>query len=456
MAAHFAETGEFFAPVCPLMDYYYPQSKAYGPGYFILLGFVFKIFEFGMVQMRTPALLFGFAFLLLGYRMLRESGVSEKLSGIFFILLLIDPIFMQNIHSGRMDSTALFFAGLGALFAIRATNRNNWPEFGRCGLFLGFAILCTPRIAVNIIGPGLASLMILRSSPDFKKVLKVLLIPLIVGLIYTVWIFWGFGGFSNAWAYFFGQPREKLYYESLAQGYISFEKYIPVFQFPALLVLVILIITWLFGRRKVNPLQLICVFNLMAYFFLVRDTGIYSIFSIPWAYMLMASIGASLNLKSATAGRLTLVFSLLICLNAGIFLTKQLVIAMDAPSRDEKLVSQAIGKIIPSGSHVIGDEVYYYAAVKNGLKFQYLDRGASGFQRLSYHKVNFNFEYIIVRDPVSNPAEFKHYSKSIPLRKIGEISLPSSDSALKKSAFFLLNKFGIRIPAGYRGAIYQR
>lgn len=456
MAAHFAETGDFFAPVCPLMDYYYPQSKAYGPGYFILLGFVFKIFGFGMVQMRTPALLFGFAFLLLGYRMLRESGVSEKPSAIFFILLLIDPIFLQNIHSGRMDSTALFFAGMGGLFVIRATNQNALSDYVFCGIFLGLAILCTPRIAVNIIGPGMAAFLFLRASPSPKKVLKFLLIPLLAGLIYTIWIFWGFGGFSNAWLYFFGQPREKLHYDSLAQGYISFEKYIPVFQYPAILLLIILVIYWLFGRRKINPLQLICAFNLMAYFLLVRDTGIYSIFSIPWAYMLMVSIGDSFNLTTVSAGRLTLVFSLLICLNAGIFLTKQLVIAMDAPSRDDELVSQAIGKIIPAGSRVIGDEVYYYAAMNNGLKFQYIDRGAAGHQRLCYHKINFDFEYIIVRNPMSNPAEFNHYSQSIPLRKIGEISPPSSDSDFKKIASFLLNKFGINIPAGYKGTIYQR
>lgn len=457
MASHFAESGDFFAPVCPLMDYYYPQSLAYGPGYFVMLAGFFKLFGFGMVQMRLPGLIFGFVFLLLGYKILKESGVSGKFIWLFFILLLLDPIYLQNIHSARMDSMALLFSGFGTLYILRGVEKHHWWNYLFGGAFLGLALLCTPRIAVNIVGPGFAAaIMFFRNNLNLRAGARLLLIPLMVIALYSVWVFWGFGGFSEALNYFFGQPREKLYYDNLAQGYISFRKYIPVFQYPAIILVVVFIFLWLIRRLKFNYIQMVCLMNLMAYFVLVRDTGIYSIFSMPWIYLLLVSFTDGLIQSGKASKPIILSLLILVFINAGLFFIKQSVIILSAASRNDEEASQAISKLIPKGSRVIGDEVYYYAALKNGLKFQYLDRGAAGHQRLSYHKINFNFEYVIVRNPVINPEEFNFYRKNIPLKKVGEISSHVPSFPYYETYIRYLAKLGISIPAGYRGTIYRR
>ena len=455
MARNFLQTGDFFAPVCPLMDYYYPQSKAYGPGYFVLLAGVFKIFGFGILQVRTPGLLLGFGFILIGYRLLKDSGCNAWLRNIFFLTLLFDPIFLQNIHSGRMDSLALFLSGLGSLFVLRGTRNSGISRFITAGLFLGLAILCTPRVAVNIAGACFVAGLFFLSQADWKNWWKIFLLPVVIGLLYSIWIFWGFGGYLEAWNYFFGQPREKLYYDNLAQGYISFRKYIPPFQFPALSLLLVLIISWLIYRRKMSWLFWICFFNLFAYFVLVRDTGIYSIFSIPWVYLILAELGN--HYLSARASRFWIQTSyyLILLLNLGVFGIKQTVVFLSAPSRDNEKVFQEFSTLIPKGSRVIGDDAFFYTAIRNNCDFQYIDRGAAGFQRLDYHLNEYDYEYIVVRNPVSNPAEFGNYQKAVPLKKVGEIHGPGPSPAI---IFFetQLKKFGFTIPSGYRGVVYKR
>ena len=196
MARNFMETGEFFPPICPMMDYFYPQSKAYGPAYFIVLSLVFKVFGFGIFQMRIPAIISGFMFLLTGYKMLRNTGVGLFFSGFFVILLLFDPIFLQNIHSGRMDSMALLFAGLGSLQVLNGIRNNNYKSYVFAGLFLGIAILFTPRIAVNLLGAGLVAFLVFILKPTWKNWFRMLLIPLLLVTLYYIWILWGFGGFG--------------------------------------------------------------------------------------------------------------------------------------------------------------------------------------------------------------------------------------------------------------------
>lgn len=456
MARHFSESGEFTAPVCPLMDYYYPQSKAYGPAYFLVLAGVIKVFGFGMLQIRLPSLLMGFGFILVAYRMLKENGSPAWLKNSFFLLLLLDPIFLQNIHSGRMDAMAIFCCGLGTLFLLRGFRENSKSNnYLAAGLFLGLAVLSTPRIAVNMAGAGLVAFLFFLTAPSLRSWGRLLSLAFVIFALYSAWIFWGFGGYSEAWNYFFGQPKEKLYYDNLAQGYISFKKYIPAFQFPALGLFLLLFFSWLYQRRPLPWLFWICFINAAAYYALVRDTGIYSIFSIPWIYLLLVLLAERLLQKPATELRLKTALWLLVLFNAGLFGMKQLVVILGSPARNDELAFQQFSALVPQGSRVVGDEAYYYTATRNGCNFQYLDRGASGFQRLKYHQEKFKFEYLIVRTPVSAPAEFNLYNKKLSLKKIGEISTPPESPLLKRFGT-LLKYFGANVPGGYKGIIYRR
>lgn len=455
MTLHFMDSGEFNPPICPMMDYYYPQAKAYGPGYFVVLAGFFRTFGFDMVQMRFPALFFGFAFILVGYRLLRQTGTSPVFRNLFVLLLLFDPIYLQNIHSGRMDSMALFLTGLGTIQLLDGIRKSRTLPYLAAGICFGLALLTTPRIAVNLVGAGLVAFLVFLSAPDRRSFFRLMLIPLLVIALYSVWVFWGFGGYPQAWAYFFGQPKEKLYYDNLAQGYISFKKYIPVFQYPAIGMMLVVLGNWTIRRRPVPWLFWISFFNLLGYYLLVRDTGIYSIFSMPWLYFILVIMADVFQILPAAQRRMKWALMLLFLLNTGIFSAKNLLVLLSAPARNDALAYPQFARLIPKGSRIIGDEAYYYLAMRSGSDFQYLDRGAAGFQRLKYHVEEYDFQYLIVREPVSNPVEFNNYRKKIPLQKIGEITSPPPSPGFTRLEG-ILRVLGLTVPAGYRGTIYKR
>jgi hypothetical protein len=67
----------------------------------------------------------------------------------------------------------------------------------------------------------------------------------------------------------------------------------------------------------------------------------------------------------------------------------------------------------------------------------------------------YDFQYLVVREPVSNPVEFNNYRKEIPLQKIGSITSPPPSAGFIRLEE-LLRVFGLTVPAGYRGTVYKR
>jgi hypothetical protein len=176
---------------------------------------------------------------------------------------------------------------------------------------------------------------------------------------------------------------------------------------------------------------------------------------MPWVYLCIIILANEFKLFRLGPLKINWVLNSILSLNICIFLVKNLVITLSASGRNDALAYSQFSKIIPKGSRIIGDEVYYYLAIESGSDFQYLDRGASGFQRLQYHLKTYDFQYLIVREPVSNPPEFNNYFNKIPLKKVGFISTPTASKGLSILESFLL-KIGLKVPAGYRGTVYKR
>ena len=455
MTLHFQKTGEFMPQIGPMLEYYYPQSKAYGPAYFLVIAASFKVFGFGMIQMRIPALLFGFFSIPVVYKILGLSNIQAGFRNFVFVLALFDPIYLQNIHSGRMDSMALFFAFGGIYFLLKGFSQNSFIFYLGCGLSFGVALLTTPRIAVSLIGPVVALILFFFSKPTTKQFFFSLSVAILIAALYSIWVFWGFGGYQEAYQYFFGKPKEVLYFKSLADGYISYKKYIPVFQIPVLIILGVFISLTVYYRRAMVWIFWISMFNLVAFYTMVNDTGIYSIFSMPWAYICLACIGQSFTLFVFQEKMLKIGMIGLVALNVSIFTLKNTVIWLFAASRDTEIVQKQVSQLIPKGSRVIGDEAYYYFVMKAGSDFQYLDRGASTPQRIDYHKNQYKYDYIIVRNPAANPFELEWYFKSQTHKEVGSILVPRSGNTAQNLSS-LLSKIKIEVPKGYEGKIYKR
>jgi hypothetical protein len=454
MAKQFSENGEFMAPVGPLIDHYYPQSKAYGPAYFLVLSGMIKAFGFGISQIRFPALAFGFLFFGVSFQIMRKCGISVRLSVAVVFLLLFDPIFLQNIHSARMDSMALFFTGLGIYFLLNGLKSNALPQFILCGIAFGIAMLTTPRIAVCLTGPCIVLLWDFLKKQNLNSFFQGVVVLSFLVFLYSIWVFWGFGGFPEAYQYFFGRPREVLLAQNLAGNYIGGNLFIPAFQKPAICLTMILTFTGFFySRVRSNPLFLICLINIPAFYFLVADTGIYSILNMPFVYLLMALCLNEISLPEKFSLHWTLLP--LFLLNFGIFCFKNLIVWTFSNQRDSAVLLEEVKKQIPKDSKVIGDDCYYYAVKQSGSDFQYLERGSHTPMRWNYHSNIYQYSYIIGQDPSQNPPELLYYMKNSRLIPVGSIKMkPNSPFGNRLES--LLKRFNFRIPQGYKGIIYKR
>lgn len=455
MTRHFVLTGEFIPDVGPMLDYYYPQSKAYGPGYFMVTSLFYQIFGISLFWMRFPGLVFGFLFVGVCYKLLEISNVKRIWRLVYVALLLTDTIFLQNIHSARMDSMALFLAGTGFWFFIKASKDQKWLNYILAGLFFGFAMLTTPRVAVSILGVVAVSVVLFVSKPSLKATAKYAVMGILIPLVYSIWVYWGFGGPIQFWNYFFGPPKEQLYYENLAQGYIGNTGYVPSFQWPVLLLVVAVVFLLLILKKRRQPILFwISAVNVVLFYKLVNDTGIYSVFCMPFAYFIVVISIDQIQINWLKERFLPVLIGLIVSLNLGIFTIKNMAIWITMPAKNSELVTDQIKKIIPPGSKVIGDEVYYYSVLKSGSDFQYLNRGASTFQRYDYHVQEYKFQYAVIRSPNQFEKEFNYYNRNQELVEIGRIEMPKlSPMGLRLKQILLM--FHIPFSESYQGIVYQ-
>ncbi len=456
MGLNFLETGTFEAKISPMSDFYYPQTKVYGPGFFLVLSSIYKLFGFGIFQTRIAGLIFGFITILTGFKILKAHGVKEVLCSSFVLLLLFDTIFLQNIHSGRMDSMALMFTFLGIFQVIKVLQNKKWINFILVGLFFGFALLTTPRIAVCLIGPTIILIVFFLYEPSISLFIKCLSVLLAILSLYSIWVVWGFGGPIEFYSYIFGAPKVKIKYESVAAIYISGNGYIPKFQIPAILLSAVLLISSLIIKRKYfDSLLWISILSLVPYYLLVKDTGIYSIFSIPYVYLIICiSINTIFNNK-ILGTNLFFLSKIIIAINILIFISKNSLVVLFSSERKSESIQKQIENTIPKGSRVIGEEIYYYLVKRSGSEFQYLDRGADTYNRKLYHENKYDYQYVISRDPPANINEFNYYNLKGDFKLIHKIEKPEIPGFLIKLRSYLAN-FGIIFPKGYEGTIYLR
>jgi 4-amino-4-deoxy-L-arabinose transferase-like glycosyltransferase len=115
-------TGELRLEISPL--YFGKPVYIYGPLYFAAAAGVLEVLGFGSFQFRLIALSFGLGIIWLLYKLLRVGGASHGMGLVICALLAIDPTFYKSLHSGRMDSMALFLLLLSLYLVLL-------PEPGR-------------------------------------------------------------------------------------------------------------------------------------------------------------------------------------------------------------------------------------------------------------------------------------------------------------------------------------
>lgn len=449
----FIKNGTFYQTNCPLF-LEGVQQLYYGPVFFILNGIVLEVFGNNPFQGRILGLICGFAVLFMITVFYKKKFEKKNL---FFVLVLstffLDPFFNASLHKGRMDTLALVFYFLSFFVFIKNTNAvKHWKYFLLSALLFTLSVLTSSRMLVFVLPFLFVFIYLFIQHKPLRK--NIFINALVWGIsfftIYSVWIFKAFGsfaGFLDYYAFLSKQMPSHLF------GHL----FIPVEEYPLIILTLILLgLSLLKNRILFTRSQTIFYLGyIFTYYLLIGDVGPYSVLVIPFYYMIFMEIflaNKELNKKNKLV---SIVLVLLLCFNLGIFVFKSAIVTLNYSSRNYSSVTNTIKKVIPEGSRVIADEVYYYAVIANNCKFQYMHLHIDDLIKVEkYRREVFDYQYLILSKRLinRNPGLMPLYTKNANLKLIGEIK--SQDSELLKK----LAKLGIYdfSAEAYEGEIYMR
>ncbi|MES2352822.1 MAG: glycosyltransferase family 39 protein [Pseudomonadota bacterium] len=421
----------------------------YGPVYFFITGTFTALFGFDIFQFRLPALLFSFGIVVVAFLLLRQQKVSPRIAAVACALLALDPTFYRGMHTGRMDSTALFFILLGLLFLFKSQSvieKRSFLYVAMSGLSAGVSLLTTPRPAylVGLVGGVLFMWFLKRPSREYF-----LKAGAWAAFCFSPWLAWFFHAFGNI-------PALLNYYATLPGGTYVGGFHVRLEHYPLLAAIIILMIGQLRAGLKFasTELLLFSIGGIVGYYLLVHDEGgAYAFFMVPLAYLAIGCLARQWEwnrqqwLPAAIVGGLLLV-------NGLTYLSRNTFIWLEWEARDAQNAEEAVAALIPRGSTVIGDDKYYFAVKKNGSDFQYLWRGGSLSERIAYHKNVYHPDFLITVNNGESET-VKTYREKLNLVKVGAIETPTPGIAAQWIAS-VARRFGYLPDKGYGGTVWKR
>jgi Dolichyl-phosphate-mannose-protein mannosyltransferase len=456
VADSLVRTGQFDLAISPL---WLPGPVyLYGPVHFLMVGSLFELFGIGIVQNRLPGLLFGFALLGVAYSILRYERVRSSIALFTCILLALDPTFHQAIHSGRMDSTALFFILAGLLCLLKARDAVGRTAVWWCmvsGVASALGVLTTPRPGYMLIPMGLILLARWVRHRTVDGALQAIVWGAAFACVYGIWVMYAFGGVAEMLAYYAG----------FAQTYTGGSRvrlvHVPLLGTIGALLLLIL---WHQPRRMLNELVLYSIFAVVGFYFFVRSEpsfgALYASLMIPPAYLALGYLMSAWAEIAGAQSRTRLVwyggFALLLLVNGSAFLSRTALEIAEWQRRDPTESDAVIARIVPPGSRVVGDDQFYFAALRSGSDFQYIERGGTLEERVPYHRDVYDFDFLISNRP-TDEVILKAYLDGIPMRKVAQIGVPPTTN-LAEAVVSIGRAAGLSnsLLSGYDGTIYAR
>lgn len=434
----FVNNGKFLLEICPLQTD--QEVLAYGPMYFWLTSLSVKLFGFQIISIRLVNFIFGVMNIFIFYKILTPV-VKNRVWALFAIaLVMLDQAFSSNTHNGRMDSVALFFY-MVTLFILLYRNET-WYKYVGCGLLAACALLTSPRSGFLFLSVPVTVLFI-KQFRFFNWFYSMCIFGTVVVAIYSIWILSKFGSYQNFISYY----TELSYVEggTLVTNFLGGNLNIPKQQYPLIISVVVLGGIYAFRRLKWDAILCTFLVNIIAFYFIITDTGVYSVYIIFFYYGLLAVFVDRLELSCRLKVGLV---SFLLLLNLGIFIFKASTVAFVSSGRSWKKMDQIVQTYIPANSKVVGNDRYYYSVVKNASQFQTIERPGSPEKRFEYHKEIFNYDYLIVS--MDDPFMEKQYLRDHHIL-LGTFTLQNKNKILD-----IMKKIYPMGEGVYDGKIYKR
>jgi len=445
----YTETGLFKFSISPLYDS--GEVLRYGPLYFILTSWIIKIFGFGLLQFRVLNFIASVSSIYIASLILKKYNISLKEQLIFIVIYIFDAMLVMNSHSGRMDGVAVFFI-LIFIYLVLNYEKNIW-NLPVSGVSFAVAILITPR-AIFFMLPiifyyGFLLITKWKHNRNYLRLLSWAFPPL---FLYFSWIFIKFGSIEYFFDYYLQKRNTEMGSDSYLETFIQFSPYILKYQIPLFIIAGLLSIHLFFNYKKIPLIIYFSLANILIFYGFILDTGMYSIFIIPFYYII---IFITLNILKISKKLKYSIYFFFLFFNISLFAIKNIGIIMDINHRDYKVLNTIIDETIPEKSKVVGSEVYYYSIIQNQCNFQTIERGSNWWDRYKYHAEVFDFDYLIVNEQfyINHKGIFEIYHTQ-EMELVKEIKL----SEINNSITVKISEF-LDIPSpmySYNGLIFKR
>lgn len=383
----FLQQGDFY-PNVSFFAFKENEALLYGPIYFILNSLFVKLFGVSTFGIRIFNFISGILCIWISIKLLKLY--TNKHSWLFIFAFLLDPFFNIGLHEGRMDLVALLFALLSILYLFKGI-KNSW-FIGVSSIFIALSALTTPRSVVVIIPSIITGFFILKMHKGFhNKFLFVVLWILPLLIIYSGWLFYAFGSITKYLAYY-SQLNEGN--STAVHGYLGGNFYIPKHEFLLIGCVIILIILSLFNyiKEQFHLLFFYSISAIILFYFLVVDWGSYSVFILPFYYLLLFK-----NIQTIWVQTIQKYIVLLVLgFNSLFFIIKTAYIYTDFSQRNPQKIEQFIQKYIPPKSKAIGEAIHYYACKQNDIEYRLFDKYLTLEKREKKLREEFDYDYFIV------------------------------------------------------------
>ena len=160
--------------VVGMTDHVYWQP----PGYCLALAAAFKVFGYGLWQLRLLSLLFGALCLWMVYEVSLKVHTDQVAAMIAVLLLSFDPLFAKWARWDRMDPMCMFFVLLSLSLYLTAAERPHLRFFVAAGTSASAALLVHPFGVISFAAIALHAIFVRR--PSGKETVS-FLSPLMLG-----------------------------------------------------------------------------------------------------------------------------------------------------------------------------------------------------------------------------------------------------------------------------------
>jgi hypothetical protein len=443
----YKEAGKFNLQMSP--NIFRSEILFYGPVYFFIQSLIIKYFGLDIVQFRMlnflAGILLALVFRVIILNLTKNKGISNLLS----LLLLIDPIFGQNIHSGRMDMVATLPAivGIWAYFRFSTTKNPFFLYF--LAILFSIGYLTTPRVLFIIIP------MFLVFLPEIRRINPFHLVACILIFLIPVfgWIMIKTGGIGNYLKMF--DNGNVAHHIGPKSGFFSFFRYgyyLPIY----CLVLYFGFLT-VYDSVKcqiVHSKSLMFLLVIIMFHILVVEKGPYSAMVLPF-YFGLIGVGMSQIQNQAWTKTLALAgIELIFIFYLGLFIAKNGFLIFTKDERNQNVVEKQVDLSKLKGKKVVASFEYYYLVKNAGAEYNSYETAIEMTSRLRFHIDTLKMDYLFLnhKDLISHQViQYLGYGK---FEKIDELAIESkvSNNRFLKS---LSEKGNFYFPT-FSGILYKR